>query len=126
MISETFMYSIVVGFSDEGSVESMTFGDNTTLEIIDLDVSECPDFVLERIAWLKLLPSGQYLRKNRRLLGIKIADYRSHIYMNKEERNALLKFIKEKESAKCSPSSNQGFKRNTKPNVKRTRSKDGA
>ena len=105
----------MVCFTDDGHVESMTLGDNTTLEITQLDVSKCPDFIHERIALLKLMVAGPYLREGRRIIGIRVDEYRGHIYLNKPERNELKRFIKEKESAKRIPRNHKSIKRNPKP-----------
>lgn len=118
-------YSIVVYLTDEGDVESMTYGDNTTLETIKLKVSDCPAFVLERITWLRMLGSREQLYRDDRLLGIKLYDHRCHVYLNEEERSELINFLKEKESAKRISANRKSSKRNPKPQVKRDSKEDG-
>lgn len=95
-----FRYSIVVSFRTDGDVEDMVFGDQETLETFSLDdISKCPDFVIERVVWLKLVPDGHPIKEGGRLLGLKIDDSRGHIYLSQKEKTQLFKLIKEKNHA---------------------------
>jgi hypothetical protein len=118
--------SIVVCFTDDGAVESMTYGDSETLAVVELKVSNCPGFLSERIAMLKMLrQGGLLLDKDNRVLGMKLFDHRCHVYLNREENRSLNNFFKEKESAKRIRTSSKTAKRNPKPRCKGDSRKDG-
>jgi len=101
MFTESHLkYSIVVSYRDDGDVEEMVFGDQETLETFSLDLKKCPDFVVERVVWLKLIPVGHLIREGDRETGIKINSTRGHIYLTPKEKTKLIKFInKEQEDA---------------------------
>jgi hypothetical protein len=95
-----FRYSIVVSFRDDGDVEDMVFGDQETLETFSLDLRRCPDFVVERVVWLKLVPDRHPIKEGGRLTGLKIDSSRGHIYLTTQEKTKLIKSInKEQEDA---------------------------
>lgn len=96
-----FRYSIVVSFRIDGDVEDMVFGDQETLETFSLgDISKCPDFVIDRVVWLKLVPDGHPIKEGDKLLGLKINDRRGHIFLTAQEKTKLIRFIN-KELRRC-------------------------
>jgi len=96
-IQTKFRYSVVVTFKDDGDVEDMMFGDQETLEVLSLDISKCPEFMVERVAWLKLVPTGHSIREGGKLLGLKFDATRGHIYLDHKEKTNLFTLIKEKD-----------------------------
>lgn len=90
-----FRYSIVVSFRIDGDVEDMVFGDQKTLETFSLDdISKCPKFVIERVVWLKLIPDGHPIKEGDRVLGLRIDERNSHIYLDQNEKIRLFKHIR--------------------------------
>lgn len=120
MVTQTeFRYSIVVSFQDDGDVEDMVFGDQETLKTFSLDISKCPDFVIERVVWLKLVPNRHPIREGGKLLGLKIDDRRGHIYLTPQEKTKLIKFINKEQEDASFTQNHKAVKRNTQSKSKR-------
>lgn len=93
-LHQHLMYTIVVDLGDDGDVSRMLFGDNFQMETMELDIAECPDFVIDRVALLKLCPLNTYVRDGDRDAGLKLNDKQLHIYLSVEERDEIFNLIK--------------------------------
>jgi hypothetical protein len=104
----------VVSYRDDGDVEDMVFGDQETLETISFSLSKCPDFLVERVVWLKLVPDKHLIREGGRETGIKINGSRGHIYLTPQEKTKLMKFINKEQEDASFTKDHKAVKRNAR------------